>query len=302
MRKLLFIICLFISLLAQAQPDFNVQVRVTDNQIEITDRSIFRRLEQDIKTFISNQKWCLDKVMPNELFDLSIEIIPSAYDQTSGAITAVAMIQCRRPVYGSNYNTILLNFRDENFNFTYLDQQRFDYIDGQYGTEITGLLAFYCYYALGLDYDSFSPEGGTPYFSKSAQILSLAQAKGAGAGWTAFGRNLRTRYNLIDNILNERFRPIRTAYYIYHRKGMDVFQKKPLEARKQIFKALEEVKKVYTIAPNTVMLLLFFDAKRDEIINIYKGATAIEKPKAVDLLNELDITNATKYEAITQAK
>lgn len=302
MRKLLFIICLFISLLAQAQPDFNVQVRVTDNQIEITDRSIFRRLEQDIKTFISNQKWCVDKVMPNELFDLSIEIIPSAYDQTSGAITAVAMIQCRRPVYGSNYNTILLNFRDENFNFTYLDQQRFDYIDGQYGTEITGLLAFYCYYALGLDYDSFSPEGGTPYFNKSAQILSLAQAKNAGAGWTAFGRNLRTRYNLIDNILNERFRPIRTAYYIYHRKGMDVFQKKPLEARKQIFKALEEVKKVYTIAPNTVMLLLFFDAKRDEIINIYKGATAIEKPKAVDLLNELDITNATKYEAITQAK
>jgi hypothetical protein len=302
MRKLLFIICFFTSILAQAQPDFNVQVRVTDNQIEITDRSIFRRLEQDIKTFISNQKWCIDKVMPNELFDLSIEIIPSGYDQTSGAITAVAMIQSRRPVYGSNYNTILLNFRDENFNFIYLDQQRFDYIDGQYGTEITGLLAFYCNYVLGLDYDSFALEGGTPYFNKSSQILSLAQAKGAGAGWTAFGRNLRTRYNLIDNILNERFRPIRNAYYIYHRKGMDVFQKKPLEARKQIFKSIEEVKKVFTLAPNTVMMLMFFDAKRDEIINIYKSATAIEKPKVVDLLNELDITNATKYEAITQSK
>ena len=108
--------------------------------------------------------------------------------------------------------------------------------------------------------------------------------------------------DLIDNILNERFKTIRLAYYIYHRKGMDIFQKKPLEARKQIFKAIEEVKKVYAIAPNTVMLLMFFDSKRDEIINIYKGATAIEKPKIVEILSEIDITNATKYEAILQEK
>ncbi len=302
MRKIFFVLGLLTSLVVSAQSDFNIQVRVTDNQIEITDRTIFRRLENDIKTFISNQKWSIDKPTPTEIFDLTIEIIPSSYNLTTGEIGAIAMIQCRRPVYGTNYNTILLNFRDENFNFTYIDQQRFDYTDGQYGSEITGLLAFYCNYALGLDYDSFGFEGGTPYFNKSAQILSLAQAKGAGAGWTAFGRNLRTRYNLIDNIMNERFRPIRNAYYIYHRKGMDNFQKKPLEARKQIFKALEEVKKVYLLAPNTVMMLMFFDAKRDELINIYKGATAIEKPKVVDLLNELDITNASKYEAITQAK
>jgi len=302
MRKIFFVLGLLTSLLVKAQPDFNIQVRVTDNQIEITDRTIFRRMENDIKTFISIQKWSIDKVLPSELFDLTIEIIPSAYNQTTGEVTAVAMIQCRRPVFGTNYNSILLNFRDENFNFTYLDQQRFDYIDGQYGTEITGLLAFYCNYALGLDYDSFGLEAGTPYFSKAAQILSLAQGKSSGAGWTAFGRNLRTRYNLVDNILNERFKPIRTAYYIYHRKGMDVFQKKPLEARKQIFKAVEEVRKVYAIAPNTVMLLMFFDSKRDEMINIYKGATAIEKPKIVELLSEIDITNVSKYEAITQAK
>jgi hypothetical protein len=163
-------------------------------------------------------------------------------------------------------------------------------------------LAFYCNYALGLDYDSFSPEGGTPYFNKAAQIVSLAQAKGNGAGWTAFGRNIRTRYNLADNILNERFRPIRAAYYTYHRKGMDIFQKKPLEARKQIFKSLEDVKKVFTIAPNTVMLTMFFDAKRDELINIFKGATEIEKPKVIGILNELDISNSTKYEAINQTK
>lgn len=300
MRKLFFVLTLLTSLVTQAQPDFNVQVKVTDNQIEITDRTIFRRLEQDIKTFILNQKWSTDKVLPNELFDLSIEIIPSAYDPTTGTTTAMATIQCRRPVYGTNYNSILLNFKDENFNFTYIDQQRFDYLDGQYTTEITALLAFYCNYVLGLDYDSFSPDGGTPYFNKSAQILSLAQGKGA--GWTAFANNLRTRYNLIDNILNDRFKSIRTAYYTYHRKGMDILQTKPLEARKQIYKALEEVNKVYKLAPNTVMLIMFFEAKRDELINIYKGATAIEKPKAVTILSDMDIANASKYEAINQTK
>ncbi len=300
MRKIFLIITLFLSLAAQAQPDFNIQIKVTDNQVEITDRSIFRRLEQDIRTFINNQKWSADKLLEFELFDLSIEIIVSTYDQTNGNIGAVAVIQSRRPVFGTNYNSILFNFRDENFNFTYVDQQRFDYSDGQFNTEITGLLAFYCNYALGLDYDSYALEGGTLYFNKAAQILSLAQGKGAAAGWTAFGRNLRTRYNLIDNILNERFRPIRKAYYIYHRSGMDIFYKKPLEARKQIFKALEEVKKVYTLAPNTVMMLMFFDAKRDELINIFKGSSAIEKPKAVEVLNELDIANSSKYDAITQ--
>ncbi len=299
MRKLFLGFCLFVSLVAQAQPDFNVQVRITDNQINVTDKSIFRRLEQDIKTFVSNQKWSLDRLQPNELFDLSIEIIPSAYDQVSGSITAVAVVQCRRPVYGSNYNSILFNFRDENFNFTYIDQQRFDYNDGQYSSEITALLAFYAYYTLGLDYDSFGFEAGTPYFNKASQIVSLAQSGGA-AGWAAFGRSLRTRYNLIDNILNERFRPMRNAYYIYHRKGMDNFYKKPLEARKQVYKALEEVKRVFQLAPNTVMMLMFFDAKRDELINIYTGATPIEKPKIVELLSELDISNATKYEAINK--
>lgn len=299
MRKLYLGFCLLVSFVVQAQPDFNVQVRITDNQINITDKSIFRRLEQDIKTFVSNQKWSLDRLQPNELFDLSIEIIPSAYDQVSGSITAVAVVQCRRPVFGSNYNSILFNFRDENFNFTYIDQQRFDYNDGQYSSEITALLAFYAYYTLGLDYDSFGFEAGTPYFNKASQIVSLSQSGGA-AGWTAFGRSLRTRYNLIDNILNERFRPMRNAYYIYHRKGMDSFYKKPLEARKQIYKSLEEVKRVFQLAPNTVMMLMFFDAKRDELINIYTGATPIEKPKVVELLSELDISNATKYEAINK--
>ena len=159
-------------------------------------------------------------------------------------------------------------------------------------------MGFYAYYSLGLDFDSFGEEGGTALFNKAFQVANVAQQSSSRAGWKPFERTVRTRYNLVDNILNERFRPLRKAYYIYHRKGLDQFAKDPVAARKQIYASLNEVKKVFKIAPNTVMLLVFFEAKSDELINIYKGADEIEKPKAIELLSEINISNLSKYEKI----
>ena len=159
-------------------------------------------------------------------------------------------------------------------------------------------MSFYAYYVLALDFDSFSLEGGTTYFNKAFQIANLAQQSSGRAGWKPFEKTVRTRYNLIDNILNERFRPLRNAYYIYHRKALDQFAKDPFAARKQIMASLEQVKKVFKISPNTVMLLVFFEAKSDELVNIFKGAEDIEKPKAIELLSEINIANISKYEKI----
>jgi hypothetical protein len=139
--------------------------------------------------------------------------------------------------------------------------------------------------------------GGTPYFNKALQIANNAQPTGL-AGWQPFERNLRSRYNLIDNILNERFRPMREAYYKYHREGLDIMNKTPELARKNIFASLELVKKVFKIAPNTVMLIMFFEAKADELVNIYKNAPAIEKPKVIEILSEINVANINKYEKI----
>ncbi|MFY8190000.1 MAG: DUF4835 family protein, partial [Bacteroidia bacterium] len=274
------------------------RVKINDQQVQISDKSIFRSLEQRLQEFINNTRWTNEPIATNERIDLNIEIILSGYDQNTYEFRASAIIQSRRPVFGSNYNTTLLSFNDENWDFKYQEQDRLEFQDGQYLGDLSSLMSFYAFYVIGLDFDSFASEGGTPSFNKALQIANLAQQTSARAGWKPFERSIRTRYNLIDNILNERFRPLRNAYYIYHRKALDQFAKDPFQGRKQIMLALEQVKKVFKISPNTVMLLVFFDAKSDELVNIFKGAEPIEKPKAIEILSEINIANISKYEKI----
>jgi hypothetical protein len=299
MHKYIYILLfvLFFSGFAKAQ-EYSCRVKINDQQVQITDKTIFRNLEQRLQEFINNTKWTNEQIVNQERIELNIEIIVSNYDQNTYEFAASAIIQSRRPVFGSNYNTTLFSFNDENWDFKYQEQDRLEYQEGQYLGDLSALMSFYAYYVLALDFDSFSLEGGTPYFNKAFQIANLAQQSSGRAGWKPFEKTVRTRYNLIDNILNERFRPLRNAYYLYHRKALDQFAKDPFAARKQIMASLEQVKKVFKISPNTVMLLVFFEAKSDELVNIFKGAEDIEKPKAIELLSEINIANISKYEKI----
>jgi hypothetical protein len=299
MRKIIFVLSvLLLNAYNVYSQEFNCRVKINDQQVQISDKSIFRGLEQRMQEFINNTRWTNEPIATQERIDLNIEIILSGYDQNSYEFRASAIIQSRRPVFGSNYNTTLLSFNDENWDFKYQEQDRLEFQDGQFLGDLSSLMSFYAYYVIGLDFDSFSLEGGSVYFNKAFQIANLAQQTSARAGWKPFERTVRTRYNLIDNILNERFRPLRNAYYIYHRKALDQFAKDPFQGRKQMMLALDQVKKVFKISPNTVMLLVFFDAKSDELVNVFKGAEPIEKPKVIELLNEINIANISKYEKI----
>ncbi len=278
--------------------EFNCKVRINDVQVQISDKGIFRNLEQRLTEFVNNTRWTPETFANQEKIDLNIEIILGGYDQNTYEYDASAIIQARRPVFGSSYNTTLFSFNDENFDFKYQDQDRMDYQEGVFTNDIVSYLSFYMNYVLGMDFDSFGPEAGTNYFNKAFQVSNIAQQTSGRAGWKPFERTLRTRYNLIDNMLNPRFAPMRQATYLYHRKGLDQMVKDPFAARKQIMLALQEVKKVFKIAPNTVGLLVFFETKSDELVSIYKGADDIEKPKAVEILSEINVGNLTKYEKI----
>jgi hypothetical protein len=296
MRKLLLALAFFFVSHASAQ-DLLCKVTVLDNQIQKTDKKIFRTLEQVLTEFMNNKKWSTDNIQPNERIECAIQIVLTAYDIQSNHFSASAQIQSTRPVYGTNYSTVLFNFNDENWEFDYQEFQRLDFNENSFNSNLTSLLGFYAYYILGIDYDSYGLLGGNPYFNKALSVATNAQPSGI-AGWKPFERSIRTRYNLIDNVMNERFRPIREAYYKYHRQGLDIMSKDAETARKNIYASLELVQKVYKIAPNTVMLTVFFEAKSDELVNIFKGASPIEKPKAISLLNEINIANTNKYEKI----
>lgn len=299
MRKLFVLIpLLLLSAIPMLAQDINCKTLIIDNQIQLTDKRIFRSLEQAITEFVNNTKWTTDKIQSNERIELTIQFIPKTYDQQSNYFEGNAQIICQRPVYGSTYSTNTLNILDEDWKFNYVEFQRMDYNENSFTSNLTALIAFYVNYAIGLDYDSFSPLGGTSYFNKALNIANGAQSNDGSNGWKPFQKNLRSRYNLIDNALNPRFEPIRQAYYKYHREGLDLMFKDAEAARKQIFASLELVQKVFKIAPNTAMLIVFFEAKSDELVNIYKGATPTEKSKAIELLNEINVANISKYEKI----
>jgi hypothetical protein len=294
----LFIGICLISIFQLSAQDFYCRVRINDAQVQISDKSIFRALEKRLQEFMNNTKWTGEVIQTVEKLDMNIEIILTAYDQSSYEYQASAIIQTRRTIYGTNYSSTVFNFNDENFDFKYQEQDLLEFQDGSFLGDISSLLGFYAYYSLGLDYDTFGEEAGSQLFNKALQIANLAEQSSNRSGWKPFEKTIRTRYNLIDNVMNERFKPLRKAYYLYHRQGLDQMTKDPIKAKKNIFLALEQVKKVFKIAPNTVMLLVFFEAKSDELVNIFKGGDEIDKPKAISLLSEINVANLNKYEKI----
>ncbi|MBW7844530.1 MAG: DUF4835 family protein [Bacteroidia bacterium] len=300
MNKILIgIICTFLCLTVELNAqEISCKTIILDNQIQLTDKKIFRTLEQAISEFVNNIKWTNDQFQPNERIELTIQFIPTKYEPTENYFEGSAQIICQRPTYGSTYTTPTLNFLDEDWKFTFAEFQRMDYNENSFTSNLVALVSFYVNYAIGLDYDSFSPMAGTPYFNKALTIANSAQSSDGSSGWKPFQKSLRTRYNLIDNILNSRFESIRQAYYKYHREGMDEMYKDPETGRKAIFESLELIQKIFKVAPNSTMLVLFFEAKSDELVNIYKGASPTEKSKAIDLLSEINIANINKYEKI----
>jgi Domain of unknown function (DUF4835) len=297
MRKFILIIIFLSSITTSFSQDLNCKVTILDNAIQLTDKRIFRTLEQVLSEFMNNTKWSNDKIQTNEKVECTIQIILTAYDQQTNHFTGSGQIQCVRPVFGSSYNSVLFNFLDDSWEFDYTEFQRLDFNENSYTSNLTSLMGFYAYYILGLDYDSFGMLGGTPYFNKAFSVVSNAQQGGL-MGWKPFEKAMRSRYNLIDNILSEQFKPIRETYYKYHRQGLDAMIKNPEDARKVIYTCLELVQKVYKTNPNTAVLQMFFEAKSDELVNVFKNAGPSEKPKVVALLNEMNITNSTKWEKI----
>jgi hypothetical protein len=291
----LLLLCTIVA--AQAQ-DLRCTIQVNADQIQLSDKTIFRKLENALREFMNNRKWSNDKVQDNERIDCNILITVNEFS-LPGTYKAQAQIQARRTVYNSNYSTQIFNFNDENWFFVYNEFQPMEYSEGQNISNLTSMLAYYAYIILGMDYDSFAPDGGTPYFTKAQNIVNICQSAGE-PGWKANeNRGTRNRFALIDNIFNPRFQPLRKATYQYHRLGLDMMHKSVEEGRDNITKSLLEVQKVFKIAPNSIFLKAFFDAKADELINIYKGLPSQpEKQKMVELLSSIDIANTSRYQNI----
>ncbi len=277
--------------------ELNCQVIVNADRVQTTERNIFRDMEISFKQFMNNTKWTNEVFQSHEKIDcnlnITIESMPSI-----GSFNATVQIQAARPVYDTNYETLLLNFADREWQFEYVESIPLEYSENNFNNNLVSMLSFYAYIILGLDYDSYGLLAGEPYFIIAQDIVTLAQSSNR-VGWQAFESN-RNRYWLIENLTNQQMEGIRQALYYYHRIGLDRFLSSPDNARNEILKVLKEIKKVKDIKPNAIIVISFFDAKTDEIIRIFSEGNIQVRREAYNILTEIDPTKTDKYQRIIQ--
>lgn len=290
--RLLIVFILIGSLSYQAaSQDLNATVRVLTNELSNPDRILVADFQQAVFNFLNNKKWSDDKIQINEKVDCTFVI--NLRSQQIDAFTATVEIQSSRTVYGSSYNSVLFRHMD-NWDFKYSLFLPLDFQESAYSSQLTSLLAFYANIILGLDYDSYSQDGGLNYYRKAKNIKDLAMNE---FGWSIRdGKNNFNRWFLIENLMDERYKTIHTAFYLYHIKGMDVMYKDMDKGRASIIDGLTELKKIYNIYPNSFTLFLFFEAKSKELIKIFTKATPSLKNRAYELLIQLNPYYRNKYD------
>jgi hypothetical protein len=300
MNRILFVLaaaCFFTTPL-RAQ-ELNCQVNINTTQIQGTaNRQIFDQLQRVIYEFMNNTKWTTETFAAQERIDCSIFITVkemSGSDQFSGTI----QVASTRPVFKSSYPTQVLNVEDDKFQFRFQQFSQLEWNINTFQNNLTSVLAFYAYVIIATDYDSFAPEGGTAYWQKAQLIVNNAQ-NAAEAGWKSNENNSsqRNRYWLVENTMQPLFKAVRTSVYQYHREGLDIMHSEPDAGRAAVLKALRLLVPVAQSRPASYVMQNFFNAKRDEVINIFRQGTPEEKTSVLDLLMTVDPAGTTKYSRI----
>ena len=293
--KYLIFFCLLIGSLSVHSQDLNARVQILAPQIANSNQRILDILEASIKDFLNNKRWSADALQPLERIDCNFVITITDWDGNSN-FKAEAQIQSNRPIFNSSYSSTILNISDKDFGFTFSEGQPLDFSEQNYINNLSSLLAFYAYIITGMDYDTFSKFGGTPYFEKAQTVLDNAQAA-PNTGWKAF-ENLRNRFWIMENLMNKSFNPIRESLYTYHRDGMDVMAENQAKGRKAILSVIPQLQKIDRQKQGAILNQIFFSAKADELIKILSAAEPQDKVKAYNALSVIDPANILKYEIL----
>jgi hypothetical protein len=284
------------------QQELRCNVQINSQKIQGTNRQLYQTLQTAIYEFMNNTSWTNHIYGQDERIECTVMITLNEQigsDDFRGTI----QVQSRRPIFGTSYNTTMLNIVDNNLQFRYIEFNQLEFSDTRHTNNLTSILAYYAYIILGFDYDSFSYLGGSEYFQKAERIVNNAQnSTESERGWKAYEGNRKNRYWLIENIQNPKYRPIREVYYKYHRLGFDRMSDKLVEARSEIAELLPNIQRVYREKPDPYMyfLQIFFDAKSDEMVSLFSDSFPAEKTRVVNILNEIDNANASKYNRINK--
>lgn len=278
--------------------ELRCNIQLVTTQIQGSNMSVTEALQTALYEFVNSRVWSSNTFTTEERIECNmlINITGLAGNEFTGTI----QVQSRRPVFNSAYNTTLFNFQDKDVRFNYVEGQPLEFSDVSYTSNLTSIIAFYVYIILGLDYDSFSFNGGTQFYQKAETIVTNAQ-QSSERGWKAYEDNRRNRYWLVQNLLDDRYRGVREFVYKYNRLGLDRMSDRPNEARSDISDYLKSLQDIYRRKPDPYLFLLeiIYDANSNEWVELFRNSPMEEKTRVVKILKEIDPANVSKYDKIT---
>lgn len=293
---LLLIVFLFASSVGLGQ-ELNCRVIVNDQQVQTTERDIFREMETEFAQFLNTTKWTDDDFAESEVIKCNIVITITEMPNV-GFFNATVQVLSTRPVYNSNYESLVLNFADRDWSFEYLQSQPLQFSENVFTNEISSLLSYYAYLILGFDYDTFSELGGSAFFQQAFQIVNNAQ-QSSSSGWQQFN-SIRNRYWMIENIQSPQLEPIRKALYTYHREGLDLMIEDKETAEKNMVAALSSIQKANRARPRSILTISFIDAKATEIVQAFTDSGLATKRQVYNILNGLDPSRSNEFKPLIE--
>jgi len=299
MRQIFVILTIMLFMVNSPAQELICNVQVITQQIQGTNKQVFQTLQTSIYEFMNNTSWTNhvfetdERIECTMLFNIKEQV---SVDEFKGTL----QIQSRRPVYNTSFNSVVMNYVDNDIQFKYVEFQPLEFSETSHLTNLTSLLAFYAYIIIGMDYDTYSFKGGTPFFQVAEKIVNNAQ-NAQERGWRAMeSTGRKNRYWLMNNILNEDFSLLREFTFKYHRLGLDMMYEKTNESRTNIAEYLRLLQQISREKPDPFMFYLqvLLDAKSDELVSIFKESFQEEKTRVYALLSEIDPSHGSKYEQI----
>ena len=284
MRKILSFIMFFLVVQLSSAQQLNCEIIVNAEQAGQANLSVFKTLERALNEFVNQTTWTERKFQPHERINCSMFITITSFEGES--FNGTIQVQSSRPVYGTSMITPVFNFNDEQFSFNYREYQPLNYSQNTYTSNLVSVVSFYVYTVLGLDADTFAPDGGTVYYEEANRIVTNAQ-QGNSQGWRG-SDGQRSRFRLNTDLLANTYAEYRTALYEYHRLGLDVMHEDVLAGKNMIAESLEKLKVMNNRRNNSLLLRTFFDSKADEISSVYSGGPPYEdSAELIETLNSI---------------
>jgi len=299
-NRIFLVLLSFVMAQGATAQELNARVTVNSSRVGNTiNKRTFQTLQNSLNTFVNNRKWSSDEFAANEKIDCNF-LLNVQQTETPNVYSASLTIQAARPVFNSTYMSPLVNFQDEDVTFKYVEFQQLEFNDNRAGgsdgemANLTAVFAYYAYMILGFDYDSYSPKGGNAYFLKAQNIVNNAPEGRGISGWKAFD-GMRNRYWLVENMTNSRYAIMHDVYYNYYRSAFDKMYDDENAARAEMLNVLNLLANFNNDNPNTMINQFFFQGKANELIKMFGKAPQQDKSRASELLQKMDITNATRY-------